>query len=313
MMLRNLAAACLTFACVTGMAVYVSRVVEKNLHAGFIRRRLNLEREGPKFLVRGRWKEALAAHVLTPLGRFAAPRKEEELGPVRRTLRQAGYRAGRQSGVEAYYGFRVLLAIVLCGLTLATMAVLSARFGPRSLLDLFVPLAAGYYLPVMLLRIQASRRSEKIMKELPDVLDLLKICIEAGLSLDSGLFRVGRELNTIAPVLSRELAQYFLEIQSGLPRKEVLSNLAERNQVNALSGVVNVLIQSSRLGTDIAEALEVYSVSLRTERMQAAQEQGARVSTKLTFPMIFLILPALIIVILGPAIINILDRLGGLF
>jgi len=194
-------------------------------------------------------------------------------------------------------------------LTSEVLAPLGRLAAPRGEEEL----AAGYYLPAAVLRRQASARSRKIRQELPDVLDLLKICIEAGLSLDSALFRVGRDLKDIAPVLSRELAQYFLEIQSGLPRKEVLSSLAERNQVNALSGVVNVLIQSSRLGTDIAEALEVYSASLRTERMQAAQEQGAKVSTKLTFPMIFLILPALLIVILGPAMINMLDRLSRLF
>ena len=308
----SLAAAGISFVGVAGTTLLVWRMVEKRLRAGFILRRFHLEREQTRTLLRGGWLESLTSEVLAPLGRPAAPKGEEELAAIRRQLRQAGYRSGRTPAVEVYYGLRVLLALVPGVMTLAWM-VLAGGFGPRSLVNIFVPLAAGYYLPAAVLRWQASARSRKIWKELPDVLDLLKICIEAGLSLDSALFRVGRELKDIAPVLSRELAQYFLEIQSGLPRKEVLSNLAERNQVNALSGVVNVLIQSSRLGTDIAEALEVYSVSLRTERMQAAQEQGAKVSTKLTFPMIFLILPALLIVILGPAMINMLDRLSRLF
>ncbi len=308
----SLAAAGLSFVGVAGTTLYVWRLTEKRLNKGFLLRRLHLDRERSRTLLQLGWLEALTTDLLVPLGRTAAPKGEEESAAVRRQLRQAGYRSGRFPGVEAYYGLRVLLALILGSMTLAWMT-LAGGFGPRSLLNVFLPLAAGYYLPAAVLQWQASVRSRKIGQELPDVLDLLKICIEAGLSLDSALFRVGRELKDIAPVLSRELAQYFLEIQSGLPRKEVLSNLAERNQVNALSGVVNVLIQSSRLGTDIAEALEVYSVSLRTERMQAAQEQGAKVSTKLTFPMIFLILPALLIVILGPAMINMFDRLSRLF
>jgi tight adherence protein C len=124
------------------------------------------------------------------------------------------------------------------------------------------------------------------------------------------LFRVSREVKGIAPVLSAELARYFLEIKSGLPRREALTNLAERNQVNALNAVVGILLQSSRLGTDISGALRVHSLSIRTERIQAAEEQGGQVSVKLVFPLVLLILPALLIVVLGPAMVNMFDRLG---
>ena len=113
--------------------------------------------------------------------------------------------------------------------------------------------------------------------------------------------------------MSRELQQYAGEIQSGLPREQVLRSMAERNGSASLQGVVNVLLQSWRFGTNIGEALRVYIHSMRTERRQTAEEKGAKISTRLTFPLVILILPALFIVILGPALINLLTRLQSGF
>ncbi|NLI82310.1 MAG: type II secretion system F family protein [Deltaproteobacteria bacterium] len=308
----SLAAAVFSFAWVTFTFLFLYRWADREFRARSLLRRLEPERERGLRLLTGEWFQAAVSRVLVPLGQVAAPRDEGALSALRRSMRQAGYRATAYPAVEFYFGLRVVLGLALGFLYLAGL-IWGGEWGGKSLLYTFLPLSAGYYAPAAVLRGQASVRSKKIWKELPDVLDLLKICIEAGLSLDSALHRVSRELKDIAPVLSRELAQYFLEIQGGLPRKEVFVKLAERNQVNALTGVVNVLLQSTRLGTDIAEALQVYSVSLRTERMQAAEEQGARISTKLTFPMILFILPALLIVILGPALINMLERLERVF
>lgn len=312
MNLLDYACAALSFALVTCLTLYLYGVGARKVHVFLLRRRLEPARE--RFRGRGgvTLAELLLAEVFVPLGRLATPTREAEGNAVKRLIRQAGCRSSLEVRVQAYYGLRVLLALVLGALYLGP-ALLWGGLERTVLLRLFVPLAVGYYLPAALLRSRASTRSQKIRRELPDVLDLLKICVEAGLSLDSALFRVSSELKEIAPVMARELAQYFLEIQSGLPRREVLANLAERNQVNALTGVVNVLTQSGRLGTDIAGALGVYSASLRTERMQAAKEQGAKVATRLTFPMILLILPALLLVILGPAMINMFDRLGKAF
>ena len=140
------------------------------------------------------------------------------------------------------------------------------------------------------------------------MLDLLRICLEAGLSLDSALNRVSRELKGVAPVLSRELGQYSLEIRTGLPRRRVLLNMAQRNQVESLTGVINVLIQSSRFGTDVLEALRVYSQSLREERMQMAEERGNKIPTRMAFPLILLLLP-LLVVIMGPALIRLFENM----
>lgn len=312
MNLLDYACAALSFALVACLTLHLYEVAARKVHGFLLRRRLQAGPERFRGLRGVAIAELLVAEGFVSLGRLATPTRETEVNAVKRLIRQAGYRSSLEVRVQAYYGLRVFLALLLGVLYLAT-ALLWRGVDRSLLLRLFVPLATGYYLPAALLRYRASRRSRKIRRELPDVLDLLKICVEAGLSLDSALHRVSSELHEIAPVMAQELAQYFLEIQSGLPRREVLTNLAERNQVNALTGVVNVLIQSGRLGTDIAGALGVYSASLRTERMQAAKEQGAKVATRLTFPMILLILPALLLVILGPAMINMFDRLGKAF
>jgi tight adherence protein C len=300
--------AVLVFVMVAGITVYLWTLAERVQRSRLIRRRVfsssdDLREEGARGLI-----ESFFEDVVVPLGRIAAPKGADALADTTRKIRQAGYTSSRFPVAFVFFGLRAFTALFLGVLQLVVVFV-SGSFGAMSLLHLFFPLGVGYCIPSMLLNRQASARSKRILKELPDVLDLLKICIEAGLSLDSSLYRVHKELRGIAPVLSKELSQYFLEVQSGLPRREVLGALAERNQVNALTGVVNLFLQSSRLGTDIAEALDVYSRSLRTERIQTAEEQGGKVAAKLTLPMIFLILPALLIVILGPAVINMLERL----
>jgi tight adherence protein C len=251
---------------------------------------------------------AAARRLLVRLGEAAAPRQAAELAPIRRQLSHAGFRAA--GAVALYYGARMALALLLGALVLLIYTLIGF-WNTKTLLYLFVPLALGYYLPAALLRSLRERRLQQIFRELPDALDLLLICMEAGLSFDMALERVSRELKGIAPVLSAEFRQYFMEIKSGLPRQQVLEALAERNGEKGLASVVQVLIQSARTGTDIAESLNIYAESMRTSRRQQAEEQGAKVSAKLTFPTVLLILPALMLIILGPAAINLLERLGG--
>ena len=135
--------------------------------------------------------------------------------------------------------------------------------------------------------------------------------MEAGLSFDMAFLRVSSELAKIAPVLSKEFSQYYLEVQSGLPRMEVLKNLAERNGEKNLNSVVQVLLQSFKLGTDVASSLRIYAESLRTERLQKAKEKSAKLSVKLTFVTVLLILPAYILIVIGPVIVKIISLFGG--
>lgn len=242
------------------------------------------------------------------LGRSAVPLDEASVSEIERKLGYAGYR--QPHAVQVFFGLRILLMLILGGLFLLA-TLLAGTFQLNTMVMVFLPLAAGYCLPAWLLRIRITSRQNQIFRELPDGLDLVLISLEAGLSFDNALYRVSKELTKVSPVLAEEFSQYFIEIQSGLPRKTVLQNLAERNGVESLSSVVAVVLQSLRFGTNIADALKVHIDSMRTRRRQNAEEAGAKISTRLTFPMVMLILPTLFIVIIGPAMINIFERVKG--
>lgn len=244
--------------------------------------------------------------VAKTLGLSVMPKKETALDGLKKLLSYAGYRNPDASTL--YYGIRTGFALGFGGLFMIFILV-TGRYSMNAVILIFVPLSLGYYLPALYLKIKAAARQNEIYKELPDALDLVLICLEAGLGFDAALYRVSKELSMVSPVLSEEFAQYFLEIQSGLPRKIVLKNLADRNGVNTLASIVNVLLQSARLGTDVAQALQTYIQSMRTERRQKAEEKGGKISTKLVFPLVLFILPALFIIILSPAVINIIETI----
>ena len=297
----------LTFFLVTGSSMLLYLYLDGRYRRWVIAKRIfGSEKKADEF-EKERLKDSQWALFIKSLGVMATPKKEKELVSIRRLLSYADFRAS--DSVTFYFGLKLGMALLFGGLYLAFI-ILTGNSGFRHLLFAFFPLGLGYYLPGALLKARISARAEKIRRELPDALDLLLICIEAGLSFDMALFRVSREMDNVTPILSREFSRFFLETQSGLPRKKVLENLAERNGVNSLDSIVNVLIQSSKFGTDIAEALRIYSNSLRHERQKNAEEKGAKISTKLTFPLIMLIMPALLIVILGPAIINLMSNMG---
>jgi tight adherence protein C len=252
--------------------------------------------------------ETVWQRIIIRAGLLSMPRQDETLTDLGALLTRGGYRS--EKAVTFYFGIKLCLAAGLGLLYLPAMTA-AGQLTARVIIFTFFPLAMGYYLPDMVLKQMVARRQQAIFRELPDALDLLLICIRAGLSFDMALHRISRELAEIAPVLSAEFGQYFLEIQSGLPRRRVLENLARRNGAPGLTAVVNVLLQSMRFGTDVAEALRVHIETMRTERRQSAEEKGAKISTQLTFPLIMLILPALLVIILGPAVISIMERLQG--
>lgn len=300
----------LTFVIVTGVTLVLYAYLEERYRRFLVAKRIfGSEKEAQEF-EKERMEESGWFRAVRALGLMATPRNEKELVAIRQLLSYSGYRSSH--AVVFYFGMKLGLALFFGGLYFLIISN-TGHLNIRTLIFTFFPLGAGYYLPGAILKMRIASRQQAIMKELPDALDLLLICIEAGLSFDMALYRVSREMDNVTPLLSREFSQYFLEAQSGLPRKKVLKNLAERNGVNSLSSIVNVLIQSSKFGTDIAEALRVYSESMRRDRQKKAEEKGAKISTKLTFPMIMLIMPALLIVVLGPALINFFGTFQGGF
>jgi len=168
----------------------------------------------------------------------------------------------------------------------------------------------GYYLPDIWLRQKTDKRKEKILNALPDALDLLVVCVEAGMGLDSAIGRVAKDSQDGSPELSDELHFMTLELRAGKSRRDALKNLSLRTNLDEVKSLVTLLIETEKFGTSMAEALRVYSDSYRIQRQQRAEEVAAKLPVKLLIPLGLCIFPALFVVILGPAFISIYRALG---
>jgi tight adherence protein C len=180
---------------------------------------------------------------------------------------------------------------------------------PPMLVVLLGSAAAGYYLPAFLLDWRIRQRQAAILRPFPDALDLLVCCVEAGLGIDAALRRVASEMESAAPELSQELHLVNNEIAAGVQRADALKRLDARTGLNEMGSLVSVLIQADRFGTSIAKALRIHAELVRAKRMLAAEEKAAQISPKLTVAMILFILPTLMAVLIGPAILNISKNL----
>ena len=167
---------------------------------------------------------------------------------------------------------------------------------------------AGYYLPDLWLTIKSNIRREKLIEGVPDALDLLVVCVEAGMGLDGAIHRVAEEIAITHPILSDELKLMTLELRAGKSRQDALRNLALRTNIDAMNSLVTLLIQTDKFGTSVAKALRVFSDSFRMQRFQKAEEVAAKMPVKLVFPLVLFIFPSLFVVIVGPAAIRIYEN-----
>jgi tight adherence protein C len=172
--------------------------------------------------------------------------------------------------------------------------------------------AVGWIIPPFVVRKRLKKRQKEVQRALPDALDMLVVCVEAGLGLNQALLRVADEIHYVSPLLSEQIIMVNLEIRAGTPREDALRMLAERTGLPDVSSLVAMLIQTDRFGTSVANALRVQSQSLRTKRRQRAEEAAAKTAIKLVFPLVLCVFPALFVVILGPAMIQILETMSGL-
>jgi tight adherence protein C len=237
--------------------------------------------------------------ALDPLSK-ALPLSPSEVSRARGWLIQAGYRDQRH--LNLYVGSRVLLAAL-------GMAAVVAVSGFGSPLLMVGAGGLGFFLPRFALKRMIRNRQRRITLALPDALDLTVICVEAGLALDQALLRVGDDLRHSHPDLSSEFNMVNLEMRAGKPRVEALHNLAARTGVSDIRSLVGTLVQTDRFGTSVAQALRVHSDSLRTERRQRAEEQAAKTTIKMVIPLVLFVLPSLLFVTLGPAVIQLLRTL----
>ena len=172
-----------------------------------------------------------------------------------------------------------------------------------------MPAILGFYIPVVALWYLRSTRQQEIFLTLPDALDLLVVCVESGLGLDAGMRRVTDEMKGHAKVLCEEFALANLQLQMGRPRREVLHDLGVRTGVDDVRSLAAILIQADRFGASIANALRVQSDAMRTRRRQIAEEKAAKVAVKLIFPLVLFIFPAIFVVLVGPAALQIYKNL----
>jgi tight adherence protein C len=232
------------------------------------------------------------------------PKSQAEVSIVLQRLQRAGYR--NESAVKVFYGSKVLVPILLCLLCLVT------GLGDVSLFVYILAPALGFLAPDFWLGRQITKRQSAIRRGLPDVLDLLVICIEAGLSLDHATARTALELKTAQPELCDELNIVVLEQRAGRPRGEAWKHMSERTDVDAVRNLVSMLVQAEQFGTSVAKTLRVHSDTLRTQRVQAVEEAAARTTIKLIFPLVLFVFPSLFVVTLGPAFISIMQSFKGL-
>jgi len=240
-------------------------------------------------------------NLFRKIWKYVSPGKEDEIRKIRQELVFAGYRDSR--AIYYYAGIRAGASLI-CACISAFWFILSDHVRAMHMAFFACFIVIGGNFPRQIVRYRIKRRQQAIFRELPDMLDMLIICIEAGLGFEMALFRVSRELGNMAPVLSKEFALYFFETRGGISRRQALTHMKERNPSEPLRGVIDVILQSVQFGTDLVYALGVHSESMRNKRQYIAEEKAAKIAPKLVLPLIGFILPALMIIVLGPAIVN---------
>jgi tight adherence protein C len=236
-------------------------------------------------------------------GKFAASDKSKTY-QLRTDLIQGGFRNSK--GTAIYFGFKALLAFCL-PLPYLLFNVMHGKMASGNLAICLILAGLGFYLPQLLLKVAINRRKERIDKALPDVLDLLIVCMEAGLSLQATINRVSDEIRPISEDLYQELTLCNAELRTGITREAALKNFGERTGVQNVHALVGMMVQSDRMGTSLSQALRVHSSFLRVQRSQKAEEIAAKMPVKIMFPMLLFIFPAVFVVILGPAAIRLIS------
>ena len=217
-------------------------------------------------------------------------------------LALAGFR--KQEHVEIFTATKMLLPVV---------GVVLASYTGNLIIAAMVGIVVGFFLPDMVLTYLTSQRQEKIRLSLPDAMDLLVICMEAGLGIDQGLVRVGEEMQILCPPLSEELAIISREQRAGKPRLDAWRSMAARVDIDYVRQFVAMLVQTERFGTPIATSLGTFADSQRERRTQLAEEKAAKTGVKLLFPLVLFIFPSIFVVTLGPAILNIQKLFNEIF
>jgi tight adherence protein C len=242
---------------------------------------------------------------LETVGEAAKPKNFEELSQLRKTLIKAGYR--RVDAPLVFFGAKLCLAGALAVIfSLLRASVIPTLPYAQTMMFFVLAAVGGFYAPTVWVRLKTRRRQQAIMEGFPDALDLMTVCVEAGLGLDAAMNQVAEEVRLNHKVLSEELKLVNLELRAGQSRQNALRNLSLRTDLEDINNFVTLLIQTDNFGTSIGQALRVHSDTMRTKRHHRAEETAAKLPVKLLFPLIFFIFPSMFVVIMGPAVIQVI-------
>lgn len=261
----------------------------------------------------GAW-HARIVRLTAPVAKLSMPDEGWEKSNFRVRLMHAGLRDANWPVL--FFGGKTLFALGWPGLYLLYVSLANVSVSAKATVALPLLLAAlGYYLPNVVLGMAIRRRQREVREALPDAIDLMTVCVEAGLGLDAAMNRAGEEMAMRSQALSDELSLMALELRVGASRESALQNLALRTGVEDVATFVTILLQSEHFGTNVGDSLRVLSDTMRERRKQRAEEAAAKIPLKLLFPLIFFIFPSLFVVLMGPAAINIyrilLPTMGG--
>jgi tight adherence protein C len=248
------------------------------------------------------------ASFFNQIGKWILPSKSLEYSNKRTKFLRAGFR--RSDIISIYWGVKIFFAVLFpLFFILLHVTFFKLIDTPKLILFTFFSALFGFYLANIFLFIKSDIRKDNIRKALPDALDLMVVCVEAGMGLDAAIFRVGVEIQMAHPVLSDELKQVNLELRAGKLRADALRNLGVRTGVDDVKSLVALLIQTDKFGTSVAQSLRIFSDTFRTKRFQVAEEKAAKIPVKLVIPLILFIFPSLMVVLMGPAVIRIYQNM----
>ncbi len=242
----------------------------------------------------------------SPMARPLQPKSAEEESKLRRRLCEGGFR--NETAVGIFLGLK-FIGLIVGLMASGGTAVFTVGLTQKALIVTVATSAAMFYLPDAIVWLFAKHRKDSIFLGLPDVLDLLVVCVEAGLGLDQAMRKVSEEMKKSCRILSEEFALCNFHLQMGRARNEVLQDLGARTGVDDLRSLAAILIQADKFGSSVAQALRVQSDSMRTRRRQLAEEKAAKTAVKLIFPLVIFIFPAIFVVLVGPAAITIVNEM----
>ncbi len=243
--------------------------------------------------------------VVKKLGNLVPSAPKDSTVMARRLMR-AGFRG--PNALKMLYGSKVILAVALP--VVAVLATAKSDADPSNkILFLVASVAVGFFGPNEYVRQRSRRRQKRILRGLPNALDLMVVCVESGLGLDQAIVQVAKELQFAYPEISEEFSLMNLEMKAGKRRAEALRNLADRTGVDEVKKLVAVLVQADRFGTSVAQSLRGHSEYMRVQTRQQAEEKAAKLGVKLVFPIFFCILPSLFVVTVGPVVVRIVREL----